>query len=46
MEESTVTNLPARMEDSLIGRKVVVEKSGQKPKAYRFMLGDYSRVGV
>ena len=46
LEESAILNLPGRMEDSLIGRKVMVAESKEKPKAYRFMLGDYSQVGV
>ena len=35
-----------RLEDSLIGREVVVDRSDRKPKAYRLMLGDHSRVDV
>jgi glucose-1-phosphate thymidylyltransferase len=35
-----------RLEDSLIGREVVVDRSERKPKAYRMMLGDHSRVDV
>ncbi|MCA1834411.1 MAG: glucose-1-phosphate thymidylyltransferase [Actinomycetota bacterium] len=35
-----------RLEDSLIGREVVVDRTERKPKAYRMMLGDHSRVDV
>ena len=35
-----------RLEDSLLGREVVVERSDSKPKAYRLMVGDHGRVGV
>lgn len=45
LEKSTVSGI-CRLEDSLIGKNVVVEKSLKKPKAYRLMLGDNSQVGV
>jgi glucose-1-phosphate thymidylyltransferase len=45
LEKSSVTGI-RRLEDSLIGKNVVVEKSEKKPKAYRLMLGDNSQVGV
>ena len=35
-----------RLEDSLLGKEVVVERSEEKPKAYRLMVGDHGRVGV
>jgi glucose-1-phosphate thymidylyltransferase len=38
--------MPARLEDSLIGRHVEVTRSQIKPKAYRLVLGDHSIVGV
>jgi glucose-1-phosphate thymidylyltransferase len=34
-----------RMEDSLLGKEVVVERSDGKPKAYRLMIGDHGQVG-
>lgn len=46
LECSTITDLGARIEDSLIGKNVEVTKSPIKPKAYRFMLGDNSKVGI
>jgi glucose-1-phosphate thymidylyltransferase len=35
-----------RLEDSLLGREVVVERRESKPKAYRLMVGDHGQVGV
>lgn len=35
-----------RLEDSLLGKEVTVERSEEKPKAYRLMVGDHGRVGV
>ncbi|MGH2830639.1 MAG: glucose-1-phosphate thymidylyltransferase, partial [Actinomycetota bacterium] len=45
MAECTIRGMH-RLEDSLLGREVVVERSDSKPKAYRFMIGDHGRVGV
>ncbi len=46
MDECKISGLKARIEDSLIGKSVVISKSTLKPKAYRFMLGDSSQVGT
>lgn len=46
LENCTVRDMPARLEDSLIGRHVEVTRSQLKPKAYRLVLGDHSIVGV
>jgi glucose-1-phosphate thymidylyltransferase len=46
MERSRILDVPHRIEDSLIGRDVVVTRSGRKPKAYNLMLGDHSTVGI
>lgn len=46
LENSRVTDMPGRIEDSLIGQNVEVGRSPLKPNAYRFMLGDNSRVGI
>jgi len=46
LENSTVRDISGRIEDSLIGQNVVVERSPLKPAAYRFMLGDNSRIGI
>lgn len=46
LEKSSILDIHVRIEDSLIGKNVEVSKSPIKPKAYRFMLGDNSKVGV
>jgi glucose-1-phosphate thymidylyltransferase len=46
LEHCTIRDMPARLEDSLIGRHVEVTRSPLKPKAYRLVLGDHSTVGV
>ena len=39
-------DLPGRLENSLIGRNVEIGRSPIKPKAYKMILGDHSKVGV
>ena len=46
LENSRLIDLPARLEDSLIGRNVEIVRSPIKPKAYKMTLGDNSRVGL
>jgi len=46
LEKSTIRDMPGRIEDSLIGQNVEVGRSPLKPAAFRFMLGDNSRVGI
>jgi glucose-1-phosphate thymidylyltransferase len=46
LEGSIISEVDRRIEDSLIGRNVEVGKSPLKPTAYRFMLGDNSKVGL
>ena len=46
LEHSRVIEIPYRIEDSLIGRNVEIKRSPIKPKAYKLMLGDNSRVGI
>jgi glucose-1-phosphate thymidylyltransferase len=46
LEGSTISNLSARIEDSLIGKNVKIYRLPVKPSAYRFMLGDNSEVGI
>ena len=43
MEECKITGLKSRIEDSLIGKNVVISKSTAKPQAYRFMLGELTK---
>ncbi|MFQ6014059.1 MAG: glucose-1-phosphate thymidylyltransferase [Anaerolineae bacterium] len=46
LENSRIIDIPQRIEDSLIGRDVEITRSPMKPKAYKMMLGDHSKVGV
>lgn len=46
LENSKVIDLPGRLEDSLVGRNVEITRSPIKPKAYKMLLGDNSKVGV
>jgi glucose-1-phosphate thymidylyltransferase len=46
LEGSSINNLAARIEDSLIGKNVKIYRLPVKPSAYRFMLGDNSEVGI
>ena len=46
LEDSRVEDLDARVESSLIGRNVTIVRSGAKPRAYRFMVGDSSAIGL
>jgi len=46
LEGSRISNLGARIEDSLIGKNVRIYRLPVKPSAYRFMLGDNSEVGI
>ncbi|MDA8217298.1 MAG: glucose-1-phosphate thymidylyltransferase, partial [Dehalococcoidales bacterium] len=46
MENCRISDLPHRLEDSLIGRNVELSLSSVKPRAYKMMLGDNSKVGL
>ena len=46
LENTRILNIPHRIEDSLIGRNVEITRSPIKPKAYKMMLGDNSKVGI
>jgi len=46
LEHSSIRDIPARIQDSLIGRQVELVRSPIKPKAYKLTLGDYSQVGI
>jgi glucose-1-phosphate thymidylyltransferase len=41
-----VIDLPARMESSLLGRNVKIGRGAQQPRAYRFLVGDNSEIGI
>ncbi len=46
LEDCHILNIGSRLEDSLIGKNVRIEKDSKKPRAYRMMLGDNSAVSV
>jgi glucose-1-phosphate thymidylyltransferase len=46
MEECKITDIHHRIEDSLIGRNVEIVRSPVKPRAYKMVLGDHSKVGI
>jgi len=43
---SRISGLNARLCDSLIGNDVTISRADGRPLAYRFMVGDSSRIGV
>ncbi|MCU1395813.1 MAG: glucose-phosphate thymidylyltransferase [Ilumatobacteraceae bacterium] len=45
MARSTITDIP-RLEDSLIGRDAVVERTQKRPRAARLMIGDHCQIDV
>src|SRR3712207_1895920 len=46
LENSQIIDIPGRLEDSLVGRNAEISRSPIKPKAYKMLLGDNSKVGV
>lgn len=46
LENSTIVDVRPRIEDSLIGKEVVIRRTETMPKALRFMLGDHSEVAL
>jgi glucose-1-phosphate thymidylyltransferase len=46
LEGSSVHGLDGRMESSLLGRNVAIGRSDGQPRAYRFMVGDNSEIGI
>jgi glucose-1-phosphate thymidylyltransferase len=43
---SSVRDLDGRMESSLLGRNVHIARDNRQPRAYRFMVGDNSEIGI
>jgi glucose-1-phosphate thymidylyltransferase len=43
---SAVSNLAGRMESSLLGRNVRIGRDHRQPRAYRFLVGDNSEIGI
>jgi glucose-1-phosphate thymidylyltransferase len=46
LEGSAVRGLNGRMESSLLGRDVTISRQPRQPRAYRFMVGDSSEIGI
>src|SRR5688500_5322443 len=46
LEGSSVVHLDGRMESSLLGRNVRIGRSIGQPRAFRFMVGDNSEIGI
>jgi glucose-1-phosphate thymidylyltransferase len=46
LERCVIEDVPVRIEASLIGKEVRIQRSQRKPSAYRFMVGDSSLVDV
>jgi glucose-1-phosphate thymidylyltransferase len=46
LEGSQVADLEGRMESSLLGRNVKIARGTGQPRAYRFMVGDNSEIGI
>ena len=46
LEYSQIRDLDQRVEDSLIGRHVIIQRSPIRPRAYKFTLGDHSQLGL
>ncbi len=46
LENSQISDIEARIQDSLIGRNAIITKSPYKPKALKFTLGDNSNIGI
>jgi glucose-1-phosphate thymidylyltransferase len=43
---SAVRDLDGRMESSLLGRNVTIGRDHRQPRAYRFLVGDNSEIGI
>src|SRR3954462_13821408 len=46
LEASSVRGLRGRMESSLLGKNVAISRDERQPRAYRFMVGDNSEIGI
>jgi len=46
LEGSSVRDLDARVESSLLGKDAAITRSESQPRAYRFLIGDQSEIGV
>ena len=46
LENSVIKDLEARIQDSLIGSDVVINRSPIRPKALKLTVGDHSKIGI
>jgi glucose-1-phosphate thymidylyltransferase len=46
LAQSSVSGLDGRMESSLLGRNVKIGRDNRQPRAFRFMVGDNSEIGI
>ncbi len=46
LEDCLIEDVGVKIEDSLVGRNAEVKKLNEKPKVYRLLLGDNSKVGL
>jgi glucose-1-phosphate thymidylyltransferase len=46
LARSSVCDLAGRMESSLLGRNVSIGRDQRQPRAYRFLVGDNSEIGI
>src|SRR3954468_16506079 len=46
LDGCSVTDLDGRMESSLLGRNVTIRRGDGQPRAFRFMVGDNSEIGI
>ncbi|MCA9961792.1 MAG: hypothetical protein KC443_22285, partial [Anaerolineales bacterium] len=46
LEHSEIRDIEARIQDSIIGKNVLINKSPIKPKALKLTLADNSQVGI
>jgi glucose-1-phosphate thymidylyltransferase len=46
LDGCSVCDLDGRMESSLLGRNVTINRGDGQPRAYRFMVGDNSEIGI
>ncbi|MEO6061853.1 MAG: glucose-1-phosphate thymidylyltransferase [Thermoflexales bacterium] len=46
LEHARIADVPARIQDSLIGRRATIMRATSRPAAYKLTLGDYSAVGL
>jgi glucose-1-phosphate thymidylyltransferase len=46
LENTRISDAPARIADSLIGRNVEIGRTGGPTKTLKIMLGDHSKVGI